>query len=336
MQLENQTLHNIRWNILTISPHGSLHRQLLQIIRLQLDTVKSIISPQLLHFLLGILLAHNDLTLLVTGKLVEQILFRVFLPVLFLCPDLRRDRENRHQRIRIQFIIFNFINNLLRILDYLRNILEQLFHLGRCLEPLLPRVPHPVGIIQILACIQTDQQVMRLRILRIQKMHIVRGNHLDPQLLAHTQNLRVTPHLIIVNLRSLLGRFCRMPHHLQVIILPHQILVPQGSRLRPLDIPGHNLLANLTSQTSRRNNQPLVMLLQQSLINTRTIIIPIHERRRAKLDQIQIPFQILGQNNQMFSRTVHRLLLIIQRHPGHVGLHPQNRFYPLFATSIVE
>ena len=179
MQLENQTLHNIRWNILTISPHGSLHRQLLQIIRLQLDTVKSIISPQLLHFLLGILLAHNDLTFLVTGKLVKQILFRVFLPVLFLRTDLRRDRENRHQRVGIQFIIFNFINNLLCILDYLWNILEQLFHLGRCLEPLLPRVPHPVRIIQILTSIQTNQQVMRLRILRIQEMHIVRGNHLD-------------------------------------------------------------------------------------------------------------------------------------------------------------
>ena len=179
MQLENQTLHNIRWNILPITPLGTLHRQLLQIIRLQLDTVKPVISPQLLHFLLGIFLAHNDLTFLVTGKLVEQILFRVFLPVLFFRTDLRRDRENRHQRIRIQFIIFNFINNLLRILDYLRNILEQLFHLGRRLEPLLPRVPHPIRIIQILTSIQTNQQVMRLRILRIQEMHIVRGNHLD-------------------------------------------------------------------------------------------------------------------------------------------------------------
>ena len=78
------------------------------------------------------------------------------------------------------------------------------------------------------------------------------------------------------------------------------------------------------------------MLLQQSLINTRTIIIPVHKRRRTKLDQIQIPFQILGQDNQMLSRTVHRFLLVIQRHPGHVGLYSQNRFYPLFATSIVE
>ena len=43
----------------------------------------------------------------------------------------------------------------------------------------LPRVPHPVRIIQILTSIQTDQQVMRLRILRVQEMHVVRGNHLD-------------------------------------------------------------------------------------------------------------------------------------------------------------
>ena len=204
MQLENQTLHNIRWNILPITPLGTLHRQLLQIIRLQLDTVKPVISPQLLHFLLGIFLAHNDLTLLVTGKLVKQILLRESLPVLLLRTDLRRDRENRHQRVGIQFIFFNFINNLLCILYHLRNILEQLLHLGRRLEPLLPRVTHPVGIIQILAGIQTNQQIMRLGILRVQEMHVVRGNHLDPQLLAHTQDLRVTLHLIIVNLRPLL------------------------------------------------------------------------------------------------------------------------------------
>ena len=38
----------------------------------------------------------------------------------------------------------------------------------------------------------------------------------------------------------------------------------------------------------------------------------------------------------MLPRTVHRLLFAIQRLPGHVSLHPQNRLYPLFATSIIE
>ena len=128
--------------------------------------------------------------------------------------------------------------------------MKQSLHLRRGLEPLVTGISHPVRIINILPGIQTNQQIVRLGILLVQEMHVIRGDHLDAQPFAHLQNLGITPHLIIVHLRPLFRRFCRVTHHLQIIILPHQILVPQGRFISPLDISRHNLLANLPSQAS--------------------------------------------------------------------------------------
>ena len=84
MQLENQTLHDIRRNLLPVTLFGSLHRQHLQVIRLQFDTVQTIYPTQFLHFLLRLFLRQNDFALLVTGKLVKKILRRELLTVLLL------------------------------------------------------------------------------------------------------------------------------------------------------------------------------------------------------------------------------------------------------------
>ena len=221
MQLENQTLHDIRRDILPVPLHGSLHRQHLQVIRFQLDTVQPIDTSQLLHLLYGVLLAHHDLALLVAGKLVEKILFREFLPVLLLRTHLRGNRKHRHQRIGIQLVFLHFIHDLLRVLQHLRDIAEQSLHLRRGLEPLLAGISHPVRVIQILPGIQTNQQVVRLGILLVQEMHVVRGDHLDPQPLAHLQDFGVTLHLIVVHFRPLLRRFRGVTHHLEIIIVAH-------------------------------------------------------------------------------------------------------------------
>ena len=65
---------------------------------------------------------------------------------------------------------------------------------------------------------------------------------------------------------------CLMTLQLQIIIFSKQLLEPQHGFFGSMDISVHYLLRDLSTQTSRTDNQPFPMLFQQFLINTRTSV----------------------------------------------------------------
>ncbi len=336
MQLEHDAVHQFGRRILPVAPDHALHRQFLQIVRLQLDAVQAVDASQLLDFLLPLLLRHHHIPFFVAGELVEQVLRRVLLPVLLLRTDFRRNGKHRHQRVGIQLVLLHLVRHLLRILDGFGQVGKQLRHLLRRLEPLLAGVAHPVRVVDILARIQANQQIMRLRILGIQEMDVVRRQELDAQLFRHLDFLPDALLLPVVHIRPLLRLLRRVAHHLQIIILPEQVLVPQRRLLRPLQIACHNLLVDFPSETRGRDYQPLMVFLQQLLVDAGTVIIPLHKSSGGQFHQIPVARQVLGEQNQVLPRPVYLLLFIETGHTRHISLASQYRLDTLLPAGVVK
>ena len=116
--------------------------QFSQIIGFKFDTVQPVIAAHLLDLLFGIFLTHDDVAMLVSGKLIEKVFFREFLTIFLFRAKVLRDGEFRHNRIGVNAIGLNFVNDFLRVLQGKRHIREDATHFFRCLQPFLLGVVH--------------------------------------------------------------------------------------------------------------------------------------------------------------------------------------------------
>ena len=122
MQLKLDALHLFLGEVLAITLVRTVPSQFSQIVRFELDAVQTVVAAQFLDLLFGFLLRQNHIAVLVAGELVEQIFFGVFLPVTFLRSKIFRDRENWHNRVGINAICFDFIDNFLCIFKHFRMV----------------------------------------------------------------------------------------------------------------------------------------------------------------------------------------------------------------------
>ena len=119
------------------------------------------------------------LSVLVTGKLLEKLLFSKLLSPFFFCTKRHWNREERHNRVTFYTIKLHLVQHLQCIGQSIRNICEDIIHLLLSLEPFLFWVEHTGRIIQPLASRQTKQMVMGLGIFLVYKVAVVGTNQFD-------------------------------------------------------------------------------------------------------------------------------------------------------------
>ena len=120
----------------------------------------------------------------------------------------------------IQFVKFHLVGDFHRGIQCLRKIREHLFHLFLCLEPLLPGVSHPGGIIQVFPGIEADQVIVRFGIFHIDKMNIVGCDAFDAVFFPQLKQCAVHKNLVIEHQFVHARIIGPVPHQLQVEILP--------------------------------------------------------------------------------------------------------------------
>ena len=152
MQLKLDTLHLLVGKFLSIAFVCAFPCQFFQKIGFELDTVETVVAAQLLHLLLGIFLAHDDIAMLITGELVEQVFLGEFLAVFLLSTKVFGDGEFRHDRIGVDAIGFHLVDNLLCVLQHLGMVGEDTPHLFGRLQPFLLGVVHARWVIEVFAC----------------------------------------------------------------------------------------------------------------------------------------------------------------------------------------
>ena len=82
-----------------------------------------------------------------------------------------------------QLVSLHLVHDFPGVLQIFRMIGEQGRHLLPALEVLLTRVEHFSLLVELLACIEADQDTVRLVIVGFHKMHVVGSHALDAVLL---------------------------------------------------------------------------------------------------------------------------------------------------------
>ncbi len=250
--------------------------------------------------------------------------------------ELVRQQEVGHVRLVAQRILLDLVHNLLCRRQGLQVVRKQSRHLVITLQVLLSGITHPQRVVQIPSGTQADQPVVRLGILRQDIMHVVRRNILDSVLLSQLQQRLIDRHLMVVHLGIPLRIARPVSLQLEVIVLPEQIPEPPHRLVRPGQIPPHDALRNLAPQTRRTANDPLMILRQQLLVDPRVIIEPLGPSIRHEFNEIVIPRQILGQQNQVMPPAVLLVRLVEPAPRRHIDLAPENRFDPGRMSGIVK
>jgi len=172
----------------------------------------------------GALIASHPL--IIFPELLLQLFFSEFQPVLLHGAKALRNRKFWHDGFGIQLKKLHFVHDLLGIVQHIGQVFKKQVHLGGTLEPLLFGVLHAGRIVEVLAGIEADQQIMGICILLVHKMDIVGGDQLDTVLLCQLDQYLVDTHLLVVNFPSLF-RICRwMTLYLEVKIISEDGFVP--------------------------------------------------------------------------------------------------------------
>ena len=179
MQLKVQTFLDFIRQRVTIPRLGSFIRQLRQIIGFEFDTIQLVVSAQFLDLRFRIGLTQDYIPVFIPRELVKQILLCQLLPITFFRSKVFGNIKSWHNRSAINTIEFNLICYFQRITQSIRNIAENLIHLGSCLHPFLFRITHTIRIIQILSRTQADQAIVCISILFVDEMNIIGSNNLD-------------------------------------------------------------------------------------------------------------------------------------------------------------
>ena len=211
---------------------------------------------------------------------------------------------------------------------------EERRHLFGRLEILLKRIAHTVRIVQIAARIETDQMVVRHGILGEDEVHVVRTDILDAVFGRQLQNHLIDAQLVFVDVRVLLRIARRVQLQFEVIVFAEDVLEPLDHALGLLDVVVHDGLRHFAAQARRAADQPLVILFDQLLVDTRLVIESLGKRVGDHLAEVVIAFEVLGQQDQVVAGLL--VLVLLEAVFHHVDLAAQNRLDPGVRGGIVE
>ena len=146
--------------------------------------------------------------------------------------------------------------DLMGVVQRFPGIRKQGAHLHLALDEELPaRIPHPVLIRELLACLNAQQNIVRLRVLGVRIVNIVGGDQRDPQALAHGHERHV--HLLLVLIAVVLKLEKEIP-------LPEDIQIFQRCLIRGCNIIPDYIPCDFSGQACAGSDNTFVELPQRS------------------------------------------------------------------------
>ena len=200
------------------------------------------------------------------------------------------------------------VGNALRIFKSLRRVGKEASHLLLALDiKLSSRIAHAVLVGQFFAGLDTQQDVVRLGVVRISIMAVIGRDQGDSHLAAHAEQLGV--HGLLVGVAVVL-------EFQEVVSLPKYLFVAlcrlPGTRRTPAD----NLSRDLSGKAGGRGDNSFVELAQQIQVHTRFVVKSLCEGPADDLHQIRVSGIVLRQQNEVVIPVLPVALLTVKARTG--------------------
>ena len=190
---------------------------------------------------------------------------------------------------------------------------------------------------------------MRIVVRRVQEVDVVRRDDSDAEFLAEFNHPGHDPRLPRIEFVKLLNRLAgnrgllvaalalprRMQHHLERIVIAEQVLIPPRHALRFVHPPDVNRVGDLAGDARRRAVQPLVILLEEGMVDSGVVIEAVDVRERDEAHEIVVARQILRVKAKVIAAFRLVACRVVARR-RYVSLHAENRLHPLLAAFVVK
>ena len=348
-ELEVDALDHLGRRRVSPAPLHPLVDERLQVVGLELDPEHLVVAAEpleVLRLVLGVELRPER-------RLVEP------LGVLLLAAELGRYRKLRHDRIGVEFVLLDHVRHLLRRVDDFRMVGEEGAHLLLGLEVLLARVDHPLRVGKLRARRKRKQDVVRVVVLLFEEVDVVCRDDAYAELPAERKDGIRHIALAGVQLVELVYRrggyllavaFAlprRMQHDLKGVVVAKEVLVPSGDLLGLLRVvPALHgrveVVGDLARYARRRAVQPLVVLLEKLVVDSRIVVVAVDVRLGDKPHEVVVADEVLRVQAEVEALL---LLLLVETEVfvafpvvmvDDVRLDADDRLYALLPGLVVE
>ena len=183
------------------------------------------------------------------------------------------------------------VRDLLSIFQRLQRIGEQTAHLLFRFDVVLSAfIAHTVFIADLLARLDTEKDVVGIRIRFVSIVNIIGRHQFDARLLAH-------PHQLLVD-QALFGNSMILQFQKEISLSENLLITQRGFFSFFVKIP-HQITGNFSREAGAQGNDTLVVLLEDLHVHTGLIIEAIHIPLGDDFGQIGVSKIILCQKHQM-------------------------------------
>ena len=225
----------------------------------------------------------------------------------------------------VDAVDLHLVKYLVGVLQRLGDVGEQLVHLLLRLEPLLLAVEHHVLVGEFFARRDADESLMGIGILLVDEVAVVGADELDVQFAGKLDQRVVDQALLLVGLMvgASYGRLVAL--QLQIVVVAEHALEPLDRLTRLIHLTAHDHLRHLAAQAGRAADDPLMVLLQLTVVGPGVIVHALGPRVRHDLDKVLVPLQVLGQQDQVIA-VVSLVDAVMARVVGDIHLAAEDGF----------
>ena len=242
------------------------------------------------------------------GRVRELFFVAIFRPERF------GDREHRHDRRALQPVFFDFFGDFERVGERFGVLREDFRHFVAALEPFLARVAQALHVGFERLGREAQQDVVRLGLLLEEKMGVVRRDDLYPELFAEGEDLLVDAQLRLVKLPALgveKRSFGLVEHHLQVVVVAEQRLVPPRRALGAVVVERPELRGDFSRYARGGADEPLVELFQHFFVDPGAAVETFQVRHGTEAHEILVAGEILREQDEVVPGAVFRVGLVL-------------------------
>ena len=140
---------------------------------------------------------------------------------------------------------------------------------------------------------------MRRAVLLAHEVHVVGGHDLDAVLLRQLEDAGGVFLLLLVEVQRHAGHLRLVEHHLEVIILPEDALVPLDGLINAPGVAREDPAGHFARHTGGAADQPLVVLLQHLVAHARLVVHTLDVSGGHDLHQVLVAVVVLGQEDEV-------------------------------------
>ena len=173
---------------------------------------------------------------------------------------------------------------------------------------------------------------MGVVVVLLEEMHVISGDHANPELLAqgaHAVRDAPLPRFQVAEVGYGLGRdrlasgdspralalAGRMDHNLQRVVVAEEPLIPAGDLLGLRRVVAAlqsvvKVVCHLAGDAGRRAMKPLVVLLQQGVVDSRIVVVAVYVRLGYELHEVVVANQVLRVQAEVEALLLYLLVLL--------------------------